>query len=255
MEADIIDLNCDMGEGVGNDALLMPFISSANIACGGHAGTHQTMQETVRLCLLHEVAIGAHPSYEDPANFGRVSIQLPPETIAMQVVEQVKRLEEIAKLQGGVLHHVKPHGALYNDMADDNALCQAVCGAIAESWPAMTILVLSGSKAATTASRCGLRVVHEYFADRSYTPAGKLTPRSTEGALITNPAFAAEQALRIAQRGEVKVLNGDWIQPATEPGSLRSICLHGDGEHAVEFAGAIVHHFARHHISIAAPDV
>ena len=140
-------------------------------------------------------------------------------------------------------------------MAGNTKLCEDVCGAIAENWPEMLVLLLAGSNAVETANRCGLRVVQEYFADRSYMPEGKLTPRSTAGALITTAALAAEQALRIAQRGEVKVQNGEWMQPATEPGSLRSICLHGDGEHAVEFAGAIVHHFARHHISIAAPDL
>src|SRR5882762_6659836 len=175
-----VDLNCDMGEGMDCDAAIFPFISSANIACGYHAGDPDTMRRTVELALRHHVAIGAHPSYPDRENFGRIDIlgkSLHPEEIPGMIVDQLILLQAICDEFGARLHHVKPHGALYNRAAKDAEVSHLICRAIREFDPSLLLYGLSGSAMKQAAQQCGLRFVSEVFADRTYQQDGSLTPR------------------------------------------------------------------------------
>jgi UPF0271 protein len=226
-----IDLNCDLGEGAGHDAELMPLITSANIACGAHAGDLQTMIETVELALSHGVAIGAHPGYFDLENFGRRERAITPDEAGRLVVRQVEQLYEVA---GAKLRHVKLHGALYNQVSADAALADGVVSELARLWPNLILYALSGSALARSARVRGLRVAEEVFADRTYQRDGRLTPRSQGNALITDEAVAVAQVMRMVQQGVVRATDGsDW------PIRADTVCVHGDGPNAVAFAGRL----------------
>lgn len=229
-----VDLNCDLGEGVGDDAALMPLISSANIACGGHAGDDDTMRATIELALQHGVAIGAHPGYADRANFGRIELPLSPHEVRGLVLSQTQRLLTIAGQRGARLRHVKPHGALYNLAARDATVARAVADAVYEADPRLVLVGLAGSRLIEAGSTCGLSTLEEAFADRTYQSDGSLTPRSRSGALIADPVRAAAQALRLVQEGKTTATDGSEV--TVRAGTL---CLHGDGAHALEFARAI----------------
>ena len=194
-----IDLNCDLGEGAGQDAVLMPLITSANIACGAHAGNLETMIETVELALASGVGIGAHPGYFDRENFGRQERAITPEEAARIVLTQVDQLSEVA---GSRLRHVKLHGALYNQVSADPALAAAVAGELARRWPDLILFALSGSELAAAGRARGLRVAEEVFADRTYQRDGRLTPRSEPVALITDEAVAVSCAPPTAATGQ-----------------------------------------------------
>lgn len=223
-----IDLNCDLGEGAGQDAVLMPLISSASIACGAHAGNLETMIETVELALASRVGIGAHPGYFDRENFGRQERAITPEEAGRIVLTQVDQLSEVA---GSRLRHVKLHGAFYNQVSADPALAAAVAGELARRWPDLILFALSGSALVAAGRARGLRVAEEVFADRTYQRDGRLTPRSEPGALITDEAVAVAQVLRMVREGVVRATDGsDW------PIRADTICLHGDGSNAVPFA-------------------
>jgi 5-oxoprolinase (ATP-hydrolysing) subunit A len=213
-----IDLNCDMGEleDAAHEAALMEYITSANIACGGHAGDESTMERTARLALAQGVRIGAHPSYPDRANFGRVEIALPAPAIEEAVREQIAWLERIVTKLGGQIAHVKPHGALYNVAARDETVARAIGAAVA-GWNARAIVFgLAGSLALEVWRGMGLPVAAEAFADRRYEADGSLRSRKFADALITDPAEASAQALRFAREGKVQ-----------------TICVHGDTPGAV----------------------
>ena len=213
-----IDLNCDMGEleDVAQEAALMEYITSANIACGGHAGDEATMERTARLALARGVRIGAHPGYPDRANFGRVEMAMSPAAIEDTVREQIERLERVVAKLGGQIAHVKAHGALYNVAARDEAVARATGAAVA-GWNARaTVFGLAGSLALDVWREMGLPVAAEAFADRRYEPDGSLRPRKFADALITDPAEAAAQALQFASEGKVQ-----------------TICVHGDTPGAV----------------------
>ena len=223
-----IDLNCDLGEGAGHDAELMPLISSANIACGAHAGNLETMIETVESALAHDAAVGAHPGYFDLENFGRQERALSPDEAARLVLMQIEQLYEVA---GSKLRHVKLHGALYNQVSADLALADAVAGELARLWPGLTLFALSGSQLANAGRFCGLRGAEEVFADRTYQRDGKLTPRTLPDALIHDEEAAVSQVLRMIQQGVVRATDGsDW------PIRADTVCVHGDGPQAVGFA-------------------
>jgi UPF0271 protein len=231
-----IDLNCDMGEGMDTDAAIFPFISSANIACGAHAGDAATMRRTVELALRHGVAIGAHPSYPDRSGFGRVDIlgkPLRPEDLPVLLYEQLHRLQSICREFGVRLRHVKLHGALYNRAAKDAAVAALVTRAILDFDPSLLFYGLSGSEMRTQAVHDGLRFVSEVFADRSYRSDGCLVPRSEPGALIESPDLAVAQVLKMVREGLAETPGGD-VAIAAE-----TVCLHGEGSHAVEFAQLI----------------
>lgn len=210
--------------------MIFPFISSANIACGYHAGDPDTMRRTVEWALRHHVAIGAHPSYPDRENFGRIDIldkSLSPEEIPGMVVDQLILLQAICDEFGARLHHVKPHGALYNRAARDPAVSSLICRAIREFDPSLALYGLSGSVMKVAAVQQGLRFVNEVFADRTYQPDGSLTPRTQPGALITDAQESVRQALGFLRAGPSGSLQAE------------TICLHGDGDHALEFAQTI----------------
>jgi UPF0271 protein len=227
-----IDLNCDLGEGCARDAELMPLITSANIACGAHAGDTVTMRTTVELAMRHGVAIGAHPGLADRENFGRKEISLTPLVAAQQVLEQLIRLQAVACDAGTEVRHVKLHGALYNLVSRDRALSEAVVEGLRTGTKIPTLYVLAGSELERVArERSGIRVVPEVFADRSYQSDGSLTPRSRPDAMITDEKIAVAQVLRMVRDGTVRATDGTVI-----PISAGTVCLHGDGPHAVTFA-------------------
>ena len=235
-----IDLNCDMGEmpqavADGTQESLMGFLTSVNIACGGHAGDEGTMRTTIEQALLRNLAIGAHPGYADHANFGRVELNLPPEAIAKSVFEQVSRLAEITAQCGARLSHVKAHGALYNQAAREATIAAAVADGVAR-WRRDVVLVgLAGSPMLDVFRGAGFGVAAEAFADRRYDTDGLLCSRKFADALILDPAEAAAQALRIAQKGSAIARGGTEIRVEAQ-----TICIHGDTPGAVKIAAAIV---------------
>jgi 5-oxoprolinase (ATP-hydrolysing) subunit A len=243
-----IDLNCDIGEGFPADAQLMPYISSANIACGYHAGDAETMRRTIDLCLEHNVAIGAHPSYPDKHNFGRTDLLyngVQPEDLPAMVAEQINLLEAVCKTAGAKLAHVKPHGALYNRAAKDVMVSKLICEAILETNPSLVLYGLSGSATETMALQCGLSFRREVFADRTYDQDGSLRPRTMPDALITDNYRCIQQVLQMILRGVVTTVDGVEI-----PMKAETICIHGDGVHAVEFAKLIFDELRRSGIEI-----
>ncbi|HVT86732.1 MAG TPA: 5-oxoprolinase subunit PxpA [Chitinophagaceae bacterium] len=229
-----IDLNCDMGEGVGNDAAIMPFISSANIACGYHAGDEITMKQTIQLALQHNVQIGAHPSFLDKENFGRKEMNCTASEIYDLVFTQIKLLDAIAKMLGTKLHHVKPHGALYNMSAKDVSIAKVIATAVKDFDPHLILFGLSGSHSIQQAKELDLKTASEVFADRTYQEDGSLSPRSQIGALIEDTGAAVNQALQMIKEKTVIATSGKKI-----PIIADTICIHGDGKHAVEFAQQI----------------
>jgi len=240
-----IDLNCDLGEGAGQDAELMPLITSANIACGGHAGDATTMRDTVMLALEHGVAIGAHPGFVDRAHFGRRELTMAPEDVRRLVVEQTRALQEIASRCGGSVGHVKPHGALYNMAARDVVLARAVAEGVRECGEGLVLFALSGSVGARVAEKLGLRVAHEVFADRTYQPSGALTPRAHANALIEDEVASIMQALRMVREGRVRATDASDVAVRAD-----TLCLHGDGVHAVEFARRIRRAFEQEDVKV-----
>lgn len=221
-----IDLNCDLGEGAGHDAELMPMISSVNIACGAHAGDEATMRATLALAQRHGVAAGAHPGFADRDNFGRRELPVTPDEVHELVLTQVRKLQRM-----GTVRHVKPHGALYNMAARDLALARAVVDAIYEADPRLILFALAGSHLIAVAEACGLPVVSEVFADRTYQADGSLTPRAQPNALITDENAAVAQVLRMVREGKVRATDGTDVAIKAD-----TVCLHGDGAHPVEFA-------------------
>jgi 5-oxoprolinase (ATP-hydrolysing) subunit A len=222
-----IDLNCDLGEGSAHDAAIMPWITSANIACGAHAGSLETMIETVELANQHKVSIGAHPGYFDLENFGRVERPISPPEAGRLVLMQIEQLFEVA---GNKLRHVKLHGALYNQVSRDAYLADAVVSEIARLWPELTLFALAGSQLARSARSRGLRLAEEVFADRTYRRDGSLTPRSEANAMIQDAGAAAAQVLMMVNRGLVRATDGTEVAVAAD-----TICVHGDSPQAGAF--------------------
>lgn len=223
-----------MGEGIGNEALLMPYIHAANIACGYHAGDEATMEQVVDRCLHYGVHIGAHPSFPDRANFGRTTMQLSLAEIYTLVTDQLTILNAVVVKKGAELHHVKPHGALYNMAAQQTPVAHAIARAVRDFDPSLVYYGLSGSVMIDMAEEEGLQTANEVFADRTYQPDGSLTPRSQPDALITHEALMLEQVLRFIQEQRVRTITGEEI-----PIKADTICIHGDGVHALAFAKAI----------------
>ena len=226
-----IDFNCDLGEDCGDDAAILPYISSASIACGFHAGSPDTMRRTVALCLTHGVAIGAHPSHADRENFGRVAHALTPDEAYALTLYQVAALDGFVRAAGGRLHHVKPHGALYNQAAGAAGLADALARAVRDHDAGLVLYGLSGSALTAAGERLGLSVAHEAFAERRYEIDGALTPRTYAGASIDDLPTAARQVTRLLDEGLVVARTGERI-----PLQADSICLHGDRPDAVAFA-------------------
>src|SRR5437763_8737707 len=205
-----IDLNCDMGEGMGYDAALMPLITSANIACGFHAGSSDMIRKTIDLALQHKVHIGAHPSFRDRENFGRKEMRISDEKLYAIVIEQLIKVDLIAREMGATMHHVKPHGALYNMAARDPDIAGVIVQTIKDFNEDLIVYGLSGSHLISEAKAAGLKTASEVFADRSYQDDGSLTPRNNEGALFTEEEKSIRQVLQMLQ-GTVTTISGKII--------------------------------------------
>ena len=244
----MIDLNCDLGEGFPADTALMSLVSSANIACGYHAGDQDTMRRTIALALEYRVAIGAHPGFADKANFGRLPMALTPHQIYQLVLEQLILIAAIAKEQGATLNHVKPHGALYNRAAQTPEWAQAIAKAVYDFDANLILFGLSGSHSIRAAKQLGLSAANEVFADRSYQANGTLTPRNQANALIQDTQLCIAQVIQMIEKGSVTTVSGQNI-----PLQADTICLHGDGMHAISFAQAIRHALEAKKIVIQAP--
>jgi len=222
-----IDLNCDLGEGIGNDEAIMPYITSANIACGFHAGDEGVMRDTIMLAKQHGVNIGAHPGWRDKENFGRLEIQVSPKEAEEIVFEQIQLLAQIAISENAALTHVKPHGALYNHAAKDRSLADAIAQAVKRFRMDLILVGLAGSSLCEAGVDAGLRVAHEGFPDRKYNADGTLMSRGKTGAVIESPDQVAENALRLITDG---ILFGAKVV------QMDSLCLHGDNPRAAENA-------------------
>ncbi|MGL6266511.1 MAG: LamB/YcsF family protein [Chitinophagaceae bacterium] len=251
----VIDINCDMGESygaaiIGKDAELMPLVSSANIACGFHGGDPGILHQTIRLAQQNNVAIGAHPSYPDLAGFGRREMQLNPQETYDNVLYQLGALEAFTRAGGGKLHHVKPHGALYNRAARDAEQAEAILHAVYYFDKTLQVYGPADSELHKAALKIGLGFCREAFADRTYQANGSLTPRSQPGALIKDLVLAVQQVLQIIESGTVTAQDGTVI-----PMQADTICIHGDGIYALEFTNAIRSILTDKGIAIQAPPV
>ena len=229
-----IDLNADLGEGMGDDAAILPWLTSANIACGLHAGGPDVMDRTVALALQRGVRIGAHPGYPDRENFGRTDLHLSGSELRALVLYQLGALDALVRARGGTIKHVKAHGALYNRAAKDPALAKTFAEAVRDFRPDLILVGLAGSAQIEAAKAAGLQSEGEAFADRRYLPDGSLMPRSQPGAVLHDPAEAAAQAVQIARDHEVTASDGTKIHV-----EARTICLHGDTPGAVQIARAV----------------
>jgi UPF0271 protein len=238
-----IDLNCDLGEGAGHDAEIMPHITSANIACGGHAGDDATMRATALLAHRHGVAIGAHPGFADRESFGRSGDVPSAAEIVRLVGTQIMALQAIVPIR-----HVKPHGLLYNLAARDRKVANAVAVAVHAAGPGLLLFALAGSELASAGRRVGLRVVAEAFADRAYEPDGTLVPRTQPGAVLADASAAVAQVLSLMLRGGVRAADGSEL--ALKAGTL---CLHGDRPGAAELARKIRRALVAAGVTVKAP--
>lgn len=234
-----IDINCDLGEGFSNDAALMQYISSANIACGYHAGDKDTIKKTIDYCLENGVAIGAHPGFNDRSNFGRTEMHLSDCALYDLVADQITLMQNICEEMGAILHHVKPHGALYNMAAKNATMSYIIAGVIKELDPQLILYGLSNSYLISEANALNIQTASEVFADRTYTGMGQLTPRSEPNAMIHSTEAAEAQVLHMIQHKKVMATDGSLV-----PLKAETICIHGDGEHAISFAMSI--HTALH---------
>ncbi|HEX5477848.1 MAG TPA: 5-oxoprolinase subunit PxpA [Burkholderiales bacterium] len=248
-----IDLNCDMGESygawkMGADAELMPLISSANIACGFHAGDPATMRKTVRLAVDHGVAIGAHPSLPDIQGFGRRAMKISPQEMYDLVLYQAGAIEAFARAAGARLHHVKCHGALYNMAAKDAVLSEAMANAVRDLGAGVMLYALSNSLMMKIGKEKGISVLGEVFADRGYSDDGTLAPRDQPGGMVEDAGEAVKRALTMIGEGYVTSLSGQRVPVAAD-----TLCLHGDQPGAVVFAKALRKAFSEKGISLAAP--
>jgi UPF0271 protein len=235
-----VDINCDMGEGyghfnVGYDAEIMPHITSANIACGFHAGDPAIMAKTVKLARENGVAVGAHPGFPDLAGFGRRYMKLSKEEVANIMLYQIGALEAFTRAARTEVQHVKPHGALYNAAVEDEDYTKAIIEAVLTSNPRTVLFALAGSRTAKAAEENGLRVAHEVFVDRAYNPDGSLVPRSRPGAVIEDARFAVERAVRIVKHRQVTAIDGHNV----ELGEVHTICVHSDTPNAVALARSL----------------
>ncbi|WP_340678093.1 5-oxoprolinase subunit PxpA [Paraglaciecola sp.] len=229
-----IDINCDMGEGLSQhdceqDALLMPYISRCNIACGGHAGNIFTMAQTLNSARHHGLKCGAHPGYPDPDNFGRISIKLSHEQLLDNVLKQIQQLDKIATELGQTLGHIKLHGALYNDAEKSTSLASVLCQALAQDYPNLTVLGLAGGAMQVAAKQHGLTFLREGFMDRAYLVSGQLAPRTLPGAVYQKPQQCIAQVMAILKQTELVTLDGESLLLKVD-----TLCLHGDSAIALE---------------------
>ncbi|RWZ58132.1 LamB/YcsF family protein [Halobacillus fulvus] len=234
-----VDLNCDMGESfgaytIGRDREILDYITSANIACGFHAGDPSVMKETVKMAVDKQVAIGAHPGLPDLVGFGRRKLDISPDEAYDMTLYQIGALKAFVEISGSKLQHVKPHGALFNMAAKDRELADAIAKAVYDLDHTLILFGLAGSELIHAGNEKGLRVASEVFSDRTYQKDGSLTPRREPNAVITDRAQAVNQVIRMIKEGRVQTVEQNDIAIAAD-----TVCIHGDGEHAVEFASEI----------------
>lgn len=249
-----VDLNCDLGESFGNykigsDEEVIPYISSANIACGFHASDPIVMNNTVKLSKTHNVSVGAHPGLADLVGFGRRKMDISCEEAKVIVQYQIGALKAFCTAHGVEMKHVKPHGALYNMAAKDSSLALAICEGIYEVDSNLILLALSGSKMIDAAKNTGLKAASEVFADRAYNDDGSLVERTKAGAVITDEEVAINRVIRMVKENKVKTINGIDISIKAD-----SICVHGDGIKALQFVEKISQALKKENIEIAALD-
>ncbi|ROZ98857.1 LamB/YcsF family protein [Gordonia sp. OPL2] len=229
-----VDLNADLGEGVGDDEAMLAVVTSANVACGFHAGTPRELVATCRAAAAAGVRIGAQVSYPDKEGFGRRFMDIEPAQLTADILYQIGALDAIARSVGTQVTYVKPHGALYNSIGTHEQQADAVVAAIVELGGALPLMGLPGSLSLRLAAERGLSVITEAFADRAYRPDGSLVPRSESDAVLTDTAEIARRVVRLVEHGEVMAVDGSRVQVSAE-----SICLHGDTPGAVEHARAV----------------
>ncbi|MDY3919646.1 MAG: 5-oxoprolinase subunit PxpA [Candidatus Limivivens sp.] len=245
-----IDLNCDLGESfgaykIGMDEQVIPFISSANIACGFHASDPLVMEKTTALCVENDVKIGAHPGYPDLVGFGRRNLAVSPKELKAMMIYQIGALDAFCKAHHTVMQHVKPHGAMYNMAGKDLALASAICEAIYDVNPDLILMALSGSKMIEAAEKTGLKAAREVFADRAYEEDGSLVARTKPGAMITDETEAISRVVGMIKNQTVTAITGKEI-----PISADSVCVHGDGPKALEFVRKIRETFREEGIQV-----
>lgn len=246
----IIDINCDMGESygtykIGNDEAIFPYITSANIACGYHAGDPATMRKTVKFALEHNVGIGAHPGLPDLIGFGRREMSISPKESYDLVVYQIGALNAFVRSEGGKMQHVKAHGALYNMATKDQALSEAIAEAVYKVNPELILYGLAGGKLVEAGRKIGLVTANEVFSDRTYQEDGTLTPRNKQNSMIKDANQAIAQVVRMVQDGKVTSLEGVDLSIQAD-----TVCIHGDGDHALSFAEQIYHTLLEERITV-----
>ncbi|MBD8490524.1 5-oxoprolinase subunit PxpA [Echinicola sp. CAU 1574] len=229
-----IDINSDLGEGMGSDAAIMPYITSCNIACGGHAGDDLTMQKTIELAIKNKLKIGAHPSYPDPENFGRLSMDITLEQLKDSILTQIETLEKWVSLKGAQLHHIKPHGALYNEAAINPTIAKMLVQILKLHYPQTILYAQDGSIIAALAEDQSIKVEYEVFADRNYNDDLTLVNRKKPKAVLHRPEEVLPHLSSMIEEGKVKTLSGKFLRIKAD-----TICVHGDNSTALEIAKAI----------------
>ncbi|MFU2088868.1 5-oxoprolinase subunit PxpA [Avibacterium avium] len=240
-----VDLNVDLAEGCGNDQRLLQLVTSANVACGLHAGDFNEMRKAIRWAKENQVQVGAHPSFPDRENFGRTNMQLPDEELKACLLYQLGAIKALCEAEAVPLAYVKPHGALYNQAAKDEALATLIAQTLKTFDPKLKLMGLSGSLMLQVAELQGLEVISEVFADRHYLADGSLVPRTRPDAMVENDDEAISQVLQMVLQGTVPSVDGLEV-----PIKADSICLHGDGEHAISFAEKIRQALMEHNIQL-----
>ncbi len=229
-----MDINCDLGEGIGNDAEIMPFISSCNIACGGHAGNASTMKTTVLLAKKFGLKVGAHPSFRDKENFGRKNMQMSNQELKLELIGQIKNLKEIANNENVTLHHIKPHGALYNLAAKDEAIADVIIDVLKTIDEKLMLYVPYKSVISKKAKTMGISYFYEAFADRNYEYDLTLVSRNMPNAVIQEPSLIVKRVKRMVEKQEVLSIFNKIIKIKVD-----TICVHGDNPNAIEIAKSL----------------
>ena len=240
-----IDINCDLGEGIGNEAELMQYLSSCNIACGGHAGDEQTMRQVARLANTHNVKIGAHPSFPDREHFGRIVMHMPLETLRASLIEQIETFQQILKEEGLQLHHIKPHGALYNLAAKDAETAKVIVEVVIQIDLNLVLYVPYNSVIAEVALANRIKIAYEAFMDRNYNDDLSLVSRQQSNALITDSDQMCEHVLQMVTSEKVKTISGKLVTIKAD-----TFCVHGDGEDVVSNLKLVTEKLLRHNIEI-----
>jgi len=244
----VVDLNSDLGEGAGHDNEILDLVSSANIACGFHAGDAASIFNSIQAALERGVSLGAHPSFPDRENFGRTEMNLPPGEVYSAVAYQIGAFHGLARAAGGRMNHVKVHGALYNMAARDRTLADVIANAVFALDPQLILFVPAGSQLDLAATELGLITASEVFADRNYLPDGSLVPRTNSQAFVHDPIEAGERIIRMLLEGKVQAVDGTDVDI-----SVQTICVHGDNPQAVEFVRKLRERLEGEDIMIAAP--